>query len=80
MTLAPMFTAIAAWALLGQHLNAESMVAMAVTLLGIAISILSRGEGKRMSLQLPAKGVLFGLAAGLGQGLGLVLIKIGPEP
>lgn len=77
MTLAPMFTAIAAWALLGQHLNAESMVAMAVTLLGIAISILSRGEGKRMSLQLPAKGVLFGIGAGIGQGLGLVLSKIG---
>ncbi|HEY9550875.1 MAG TPA: DMT family transporter [Prevotella sp.] len=77
MTLAPMFTAIAAWGTLGQRLSLESIVAMAVTMLGIAISVLSRGEGKKVSLQLPLKGVLFGIGAGLGQGLGLVLSKIG---
>ena len=39
--------------------------------------MLGRGEGHRLSLNLPAKGVLFGLGAALGQGVGLVLSKIG---
>lgn len=78
MTLAPMFTAIAAWTMLGQQLSLGSLIAMSVTMLGIAISVLSKGEGKRkVSLQLPLKGVLYGIGAGLGQGLGLVLSKIG---
>jgi drug/metabolite transporter (DMT)-like permease len=77
MTLAPMFTALFAWMLIGQKLSLGSLIAMAVTLSGIAISVLSRGNGSRFSLQLPAKGVLFGIGAGLGQGVGLVLSKIG---
>ena len=78
MTLAPIFTALSAWIMLGQKLSATSLIAMAVTLSGIAISVFSRGEGKApVSLQLPLKGVLFGVGAGLGQGLGLVLSKIG---
>ena len=52
---------------------------MAVTLAGIAISILSRGEGHQVRLDLPLKGVLLGIGAGLGQGFGLVLSKIGME-
>lgn len=79
MTLAPMFTAISAWAMLGQVMSVGSLIAMMVTMLGIAISVLSKGEnkGRFLSLQLPVKGVLFGIGAGLGQGLGLVLSKIG---
>jgi drug/metabolite transporter (DMT)-like permease len=51
---------------------------MAVTLSGIAISILSRsGEGHKLTLKLPLKGVLLGVGAGMGQGVGLVLSKIG---
>ena len=50
---------------------------MAVTLSGIAISILSRGDGLRVKLTLPFKGVLLGLGAGVGQGVGLVLSKVG---
>ena len=52
---------------------------MAVTLSGIAISILSRGEGHTVKLTLPFKGVLLGLGAGLGQGVGLVLSKMGMQ-
>jgi drug/metabolite transporter (DMT)-like permease len=77
MTLAPMAAAFAAWISIGQTLTWKSLVAMAVTLLGIAISVLGRGEGKHLSLQLPIKGVLFGIGAGVGQGVGLVLSKIG---
>lgn len=77
MTLAPPMAAIAGWIMLGETLTWKSMLAMAVTLAGIAISILSRGEGHKVKLSLPLKGVLLGLGAGTGQGVGLVLSKIG---
>ena len=79
MTLAPPMAAIAGWALLGEILTWKSILAMAVTLSGIAISILSRGEGHTVKLTLPLKGVLLGLGAGAGQGVGLVLSKIGMQ-
>ena len=79
MTLAPPMAAIAGWALLGEALTWKSILAMAVTLSGIAISILSRGEGHTVKLTLPLKGVLLGLGAGAGQGVGLVLSKIGMQ-
>ena len=79
MTLAPPMAAIAGWAMLGETLTWKSMFAMAVTLSGIAISILSKGEGHKMKLSLPLKGVLLGLGAGAGQGVGLVLSKIGMQ-
>ena len=79
MTLAPPMAAIAGWAILGETLSWKSGLAMAVTLCGIAISILSRGEGHQVRLTLPLKGVLLGLGAGLGQGVGLVLSKVGME-
>ena len=77
MTLAPPFAAIAGWILLGESLQWTSILAMGVTLLGIAISILSRGEGHSVKLSLPLKGILLGIGAGIGQGVGLVLSKVG---
>ena len=78
MTLAPMFAALSAWVMIGQTLAWTSLIAMAVTLSGIAISVLGRGtEGHHVSVNLPLKGLLFGVGAALGQGVGLVLSKIG---
>ena len=77
MTLAPPMAAIAGWALLGESLSWKSLIAMVVTLTGIGISILSRGEGHSVKLTLPLKGILLGVGAGVGQGVGLVLSKIG---
>ena len=77
MTLAPMFTALSAWVMLGQRLSWTALLAMGVTLLGIAISVLGRNEEHHVALNLPLKGVLFGIGAGLGQGVGLVLSKLG---
>ena len=80
MTLAPLFAAIAGWAMLGETLSWRSWLAMAVTLTGIAISILSRsGNGHKLTLRLPLKGVLLGVGAAMGQGVGLVLSKIGMQ-
>ena len=78
MTLAPPVAGIAGWLMLGETMSWHSWLAMLVTLTGIAISILARGEDShRLTLQLPLKGVLFGIGAGVGQGVGLVLSKIG---
>ena len=77
MTLAPMFTALSAWMMLGQSLSWSTLLAMAVTLTGISISVLSRGEHHKISVSLPTKGIFYGIGAALGQGLGLVLSKIG---
>lgn len=80
MTLAPPMAGIAGWMMLGESMSWHSWLAMAVTLTGIAISILARGgENHKLTLKLPLKGVLFGIGAGVGQGVGLVLSKIGLE-
>ena len=79
MTIAPPTAAFAGWMLLGESLSWKAAFAMLVTLAGIAISILSRGDGRQVRLDLPLKGVLLGIGAGLGQGFGLVLSKIGME-
>ena len=79
MTLAPLAAALTAWVSLGQRMTAMSIVAMLVTLLGIAISVLGRGEHHRVSLKLPLNGVLFAVGAAVCQGVGLVLSKIGMD-
>lgn len=79
MTLAPPIAAIAGWIFLGEQMRWQSWIAMAVTISGIAITIISKGGGKQMRLNIPFKGVLLGIGAGLGQGVGLVLSKIGME-
>ena len=76
MTLAPAFTAFFAWVMIGQTLSWNSLTAMLVTLAGIGIAVTDRGgteDGEPVRL----KGVLLGIGAALGQGLGLVMSKIG---
>lgn len=77
MTLAPPIAAIAGWVMLGENMRWTSWIAMAVTICGIAISILSKEDDSKVHLDIPLKGILLGIGAGLGQGVGLVLSKIG---
>ena len=79
MTLAPIAAAITAWFTLGQQIRPQAMLAMLVTLAGIAISVLGRGDGHKLSLKLPLAGVLFAIGAAVCQGVGLVLSKIGMD-
>ncbi|MBQ1693193.1 MAG: DMT family transporter, partial [Bacteroidales bacterium] len=74
MTLAPPVAGIAGWLMLGEKLSWHSWLAMLVTLTGIAICILGRGGAThKLEIKLPWKGVLLGIGAGIGQGVGLVL-------
>ena len=77
MTLAPIAAAITAWFTLGQVIRPQAILAMLVTLTGIAISVLGRGDHNKLSLKLPLAGVLFAIGAAVCQGVGLVLSKIG---
>lgn len=79
MTLAPVTAAVMAWLTLGQRIGWQGIVAMAVTLAGIALSVLGRADDghHRLALKLPADGVLFAVGAAVCQGVGLVLSKIG---
>jgi len=79
MTLAPLSAALMAWVTLGQQMKAMSVVAMLVTLFGIGISVLGRGEHHKLSLKLPLNGVLYAIGAAVCQGVGLVLSKIGMD-
>ena len=81
MTLAPPFAAIFGLMLLDEQTGPMGLLGMAITLTGIAISILKRNAeskgGARLALHLPLRGVLLALGGALGQGLGIVLSKKG---
>lgn len=77
MTLAPLAAVVSGWIILGETLSLQAFLGMIVTLTGIGISVLNKGNSKKLSLKLPLKGVLFGIGAGVGQGVGLVLSKVG---
>lgn len=77
MTLSPPTAALLGWIFLGETLGAKAFLAMAVTLGGIAMTILAKGNDGKLHPKVPLKGILFGIGAGIGQGGGLVLSKIG---
>ncbi len=86
MTLAPLFAALSAWIILGEVMSMMSLLAMAITLGGIGLVIFTRTETtttevKRskgsFSMSYPLKGVVLGVLAAAGQGIGLVLSKYG---
>ena len=79
MTLAPLAAALMAWMTLGQQMTHMSIIAMFITLIGISISVLGRGEHHKVTLKLPANGVLYAIGAAVCQGIGLVLSKIGMD-
>lgn len=77
MTLASPFAAIAAWLMMGETMGVLALLGMIVTLSGIGISIMGKDDDGTRHLKLPRKGILLGIGAGMGQGIGLVLSKQG---
>lgn len=76
MTLSAPTAALMGRLLLGERMGWLALVGMVVTLSGIAMSILSK-KGDHVDLGLPRRGVFFASMAGICQGFGLVLSKIG---
>lgn len=90
MTLSAPTAAVTGFLLLGERMGPLALLGMAVTLVGIGMSVLSKQspteegkEGEKSAgtwrLKLSPKGVLYGCGAGVGQGIGLVLSKMGLE-
>ena len=90
MTLSAPTAAVTGFLLLGERMGPLALLGMVVTLVGIGMSVLSKQapteEGKENEkasgtwrLKLSPKGVLYGCGAGVGQGIGLVLSKMGLE-
>lgn len=81
MTLAPLAAALSGLLILGQTMSPLALFSMGVTLFGIMLSIFGRKDSHsaRLKLNLPLKGILFGIGAGVGQGVGLVFSKLGMD-
>ncbi len=80
MTLSAPTAAITGRLLLGEQMRPTAILGMVVTLGGIALSILSKNdnsERRGIGFKLPAKGIFYAAMAGICQGFGLVLSKIG---
>lgn len=82
MTLSAPTAALLGRVMLGEQMSAMAFWGMFVTLLGISITILGKSEPNEqhkssVKLRLPMKGVLYAIGAGVGQGCGLVLSKVG---
>ena len=82
MTLSAPTAAITGRLLLGEHMRPLAILGMVITLSGIAMSILSKNDDSSKNthgvrLKLPAKGIFYAAMAGVGQGMGLVISKIG---
>lgn len=78
MSSVPPITAITGYLLLGERITAVSIAGMLITVLGIAMVILSRGPGdKKIMLSHPVKGLAYAFIGALGQAFGLVFSKLG---
>lgn len=81
MTLAPLFSAIGGYFVFGEELKGITWVAIMLILTGIGMSILGKSpeEGSKHHLQLKITplAALLGTGAAMGQGIGLVISKIG---
>ena len=81
MTLSAPTAAIFGRILIGERMQPLAIVGMVVTLSGIALSILSKDHGEKSShkvkFNLPLRGIAYAAMAGICQGCGLVLSKVG---
>ncbi|WP_026472974.1 DMT family transporter [Alkaliflexus imshenetskii] len=78
MSLSPPMTALFGWLILREQLSIAAAIGMMVTIWGIALVILARPQkGKKMQFHYPLKGILLAFGGAAGQGLGLVLSKLG---
>jgi drug/metabolite transporter (DMT)-like permease len=80
MALAPIFAAVGAYLMLGETIPELAIVGIIITLIGVVIVILESEERSGeplISSRRRASGVMFGLVAAGGQGVGLVLAKKG---
>lgn len=78
MAMAPVISTLVAWFALGEHLRLIELLAIALTVVGIAWVVLERGAPAEIRLDRNyLRGLLAGLGGAFGQALGLVTSKQG---
>ncbi|OGO78469.1 MAG: hypothetical protein A2Y23_05055 [Clostridiales bacterium GWB2_37_7] len=78
MSAVPPITAITGFLLMGERISLLGMLGMFITIVGIALVILSRSaDEKKVKLAHSAKGLLFAFIGALGQAFGLIFSKLG---
>jgi drug/metabolite transporter (DMT)-like permease len=77
MSLAPIIAAAAAWIFLGEKLSLWQISGILITLMGIGWVVLEKNKNQPPDKENYLKGILFGLGGATGQGLGVVLAKLG---
>jgi drug/metabolite transporter (DMT)-like permease len=77
LSLAPIFGSIIAWIFFGEILTALQIIGIVLALAGIAWVVTSHREPPNTPHGHTRRGVIFGVLAGLGQAIGLVLSKQG---
>ena len=77
LSLAPIFSSIIAWAFFGETLTPLQITGITIALAGIGWVVISHEEPANTPHGHTRRGVIFGVLAGLGQALGLVLSKQG---
>jgi drug/metabolite transporter (DMT)-like permease len=77
LSLAPIFGSIIAWIFFGELLTALQIIGIVLALAGIAWVVISHEEPPETPHGHTRRGVIFGVLAGLGQAIGLVLSKQG---
>lgn len=85
-SLSPPFAALISWVVLGETMSIISILAMIITLAGIALVVTEKiklddrqntGKHRKVQFSFSAKGLLFALLGTIGQASGLVLSKYG---
>lgn len=84
MSLAPPIAAVLSWTFLSESMDFYDFIGMVVTMLGIAIVILTRpqstnGEKQKIKLRHNVNGIIFAVLGAVGQATGLVISKIGMQ-
>jgi drug/metabolite transporter (DMT)-like permease len=81
MALAPVFTVVLAWSMLGEHLGLWALTGIAVVIGGVVLASIGKAEGQgTFGTILPKTlraGLLLALVASAGQGLGSAFAKLG---
>ena len=78
MSTVPPITAVVGFLLMGEKITLLGLVGMIITIVGIALVILTKNPGnKKVKLSHPIKGLAYAFIGALGQAFGLVFSKFG---
>ncbi|GAB4294158.1 MAG: hypothetical protein Kow0068_19040 [Marinilabiliales bacterium] len=77
MSIVPPIVAVLSRIFLHEQLDVINILAMLITVTGIAIVVLNKKKGEKLRSNIPVYGLLVALIGAFGQALGLVLSKYG---